>query len=130
MSKRSGVSPRDPREPQRRAASVRGGAAVKQAFDGVLTRRRFAEAVGIHATTLRRWESAGVVSPTPTVVLGIPTAVYTDHDAELGRRIVTLLTENVGVMSLQEAALIAHDQMIEQQKQRASGRKGRKGRTS
>jgi DNA-binding transcriptional MerR regulator len=101
---------------------------VKRAFDGVLTRRRYAELVGIHATTLRRWESAGVVSPTATEILGIPTLVYADQDVEVGRRIAKLLAEHQGVMSLDEAAHIAHDQSLAQQKQRGSGRKGRKGR--
>jgi MerR HTH family regulatory protein len=130
MSEQPVASANDPRELQRRAASARGAAAVKRAFDDLLTRRRYAEQVGIHPTTLRRWESAGVVSPNATTVLGIPTLIYTDQDVEIGRRIVTLLAEHVGVMSLHEAAIIARDQTLEQQKQRASGRKGRKGRTS
>ena len=86
MTKQSSANRGDQRDQKRRAASALGAAAVKRAIDGVLIRRRYAERVGIHATTLRRWESAGVVSPTRTEILGIPTLVYTDDDVEIGRQ--------------------------------------------
>jgi transcriptional regulator with XRE-family HTH domain len=107
-------------EQQRRAASRLGGEAVKQAFDQAITRKRFAELVGIHVTTLRRWESSGVVTPAATDIVGIRTLVYTEEDVALGREIVDLLAKNPGTMSLVQAAAAA--------RRSAAGRKGRKGR--
>ena len=128
MSDRPGASPDDRRARQRRAASPRGAAAVKQAFDEVLTRRRYAEQVGIHPTTLRRWEAAGVVSPTATAILGIPTRVYTETDVEIGRRVVQLLAEHAGVMSLEQAADAARAEVREEPARHGAGRRGREGR--
>jgi hypothetical protein len=128
MSEQSGANRGDQRDLQRRAASALGAAAVKRAFDDVLTRRRYAERVGIHATTLRRWKTAGVVSPTRTEILGIPTLIYTEDDVEIGRRVVQLLAEHAGVMSLEQAAETARAETQEKRERGSAGRKGRKGR--
>ncbi len=91
-------------ERQRRAASKRGGAAVQQAFGEVLTRRVFAERVGIHMTTVRRWEAHGIVVPTREDVLGIPTLIFTEADVEFGKALAQLLKKRLGELSLEQAA--------------------------
>lgn len=70
----------------------------------MITRKRYAALLGIHATTLRRWEAAGVVQPRKEMVSGIPTHVFTDPDVEFGRRLAALVRERPGDMSLREAA--------------------------
>lgn len=91
-------------ERQRRAASKRGAAAVQRAFAGALTRRVFAERVGIHMTTVRRWEALGVVTPTRQAVLGIPTLIFTEADVEFGMALAQLLKKRPGELSLEQAA--------------------------
>jgi hypothetical protein len=91
-------------ERQRRAASKRGGATVKQAFAEVLTRRLFAERVGIHRTTVRRWEALGIITPTPESVLGIPTLVFTEADVEFGKALAQVLASRPGELTLHQAA--------------------------
>jgi len=90
-----------------REGSAQGAALVSSEFAAVLTRRRFCELVGIHKTTLRRWEAAGVVRPEMQSVLSIRTAVFPEADVTIGREIVRLLAENSGRLSLKEAAEIA-----------------------
>jgi len=77
---------------------------VSREFASVITRNRFCELVGIHRTTLRRWEAAGVVRPQMGAVLGVRTAIYSKADVELGREIVRLLEANPGRLSLRQAA--------------------------
>jgi hypothetical protein len=91
-------------ERQRRAASKRGGAAVQQAFGEVLTRRVFAERVGIHMTTVRRWEALGVVAPKREPVLGIPTLIFTEADVAFGKALAQLVRDRPGELSLHQAA--------------------------
>lgn len=91
-------------ERQRRAASQRGAAAVQRAFAGALTRRVFAERVGIHMTTVRRWEALGVVAPKREPVLGIPTLIFTEADVEFGKALAQLLKDRHGELSLHQAA--------------------------
>ncbi len=91
-------------ERQRRAASKRGGAAVQQAFGEVLTRRAFAKRVGIHMTTVRRWEALGIVAPTRRDVLGIPTLIFDESDVEFGKALAKLVGERPGELSLHQAA--------------------------
>jgi DNA-binding transcriptional MerR regulator len=81
-----------------------GSARVSEEFASVLTRKRFCERVGIHETTLRRWETMGVVKPSMRPVLGIRTAVFEEEDVLLGRRVAKLLRDNPGKLSLREAA--------------------------
>ena len=80
---------------------------MKQAFAEVLTRRTFAERVGIHMTTVRRWEAVGLVVPTRETVLGIPTLVFTEADVDFGKALARTLAERPGQLSLTEAADIA-----------------------
>lgn len=85
-------------------ASRMGAAAVQASFGAVLTRRRFAELVGISTTTVRRWEKAGVVAPRLEVVLGSPTKVFQPADVEFGRRLAALIRRHPGEFSLTHAA--------------------------
>lgn len=89
---------------RRLQGSRRGAAQVKSTFDEHVTRRRYCILVSIHATTLRRWERAGVVRPRKKPILGIPTWVFTDDDVMLGRRVKALLDEKSGTLSATEAA--------------------------
>jgi hypothetical protein len=63
--------------------------------------------VGIHPTTLRRWEGAGVVTGGRKTILGSPTTVFNEADVELGRRLIAALRERPGELSLTAAARIA-----------------------
>lgn len=91
-------------ERERRAASKRGGAAVQQAFGEVLTRRVFAGRVGIHMTTVRRWEAHGIIVPTREDVLGIPTLIFNESDVEFGKALAQLVRDRPGELSLHQAA--------------------------
>lgn len=75
-------------------------------FGAVLTRRRFCELVGIHATTLRRWEKAGVVRPRLESILNSPTYVFERNDVAFGRRLAGVLAERAGSVTLSAAAEI------------------------
>jgi DNA-binding transcriptional MerR regulator len=103
---------------RRREGSARGAEAVRREFEAALTRRRFSKAVGIHPTTLRRWESAGIVQPKLETILGIPTFIYSEEDVRLGKSIVRILREGTGTVSLEEAATIAR-----RRRQRPSSRR-------
>jgi hypothetical protein len=94
----------DQRERDRLRASRLGGQSVKASFGAVLTRRRYAELVGISLTTVRRWETAGIVRPASEVVLGSPTMVFKPADVEFGRRLATLVRSRLGELSLEDAA--------------------------
>lgn len=89
---------------RQRAGAQRGAALVQAEFAAALTRRRYCELVGIHATTLRRWESAGVVTPRLETIMKIPTFVFERDDVAFGRRLVMLLSERSGTISVGEAA--------------------------
>lgn len=91
-------------ERQRRAASKRGAATVQRAFADVLTRRAFAERVGIHLTTVRRWEAFGIIKPRRESVLGIPTLIFTEADAEFGKALAEILAARPGELTLHQAA--------------------------
>jgi hypothetical protein len=93
-------------ERQRRAASKRGAATVKQAFAEVLTRRVFAERVGVHPTTVRRWEALGIITPRRESVLGIPTLTFTEADVEFGKALAQILASRPGELTLHQAAEI------------------------
>lgn len=101
----------DPEARERMLAGSRAGSrAVSQEFGEKLTRKRFCQEVGIHPTTLRRWESAGVVSPNFETVLGSRTAVFEQADLDRGKRIASLLKDNPGEMSLSRAAWMLDQQ--------------------
>ena len=68
------------------------------------------------------------MSPTATAILGIPTRVYTEADVEIGRRVVQLLAEHAGVMSLAQAADAARAEARGEPARRDAGREGREGR--
>lgn len=68
-----------------------------------MTRKRYCELVGIHRTTLKRWERVGVVVPVMESVIGIRTATFTPDDVAVGRLAAQLLEENRGVLSLEDA---------------------------
>ena len=55
-------------------------------------------------TTVRRWEMAGVVSPKREVILGSPTYVFDRGDVDFGQRLISLLRERQGELSLGDAA--------------------------
>jgi hypothetical protein len=88
---------------RRLAGSRRGAEAIKASFSNVITRTRYCELVGIHRTTLRRWEREGVMRPALLPVRNIPTHVFTEDDVDLGRRLVALLKDGSGRLSLAEA---------------------------
>jgi hypothetical protein len=108
---------------RRRAASKRGGDTIRQAFEEVLTRRVFAERVGIHITTVRRWEALGVVTPRLEAVRGIPTKIFAPDDVALGRQIVAIMQQQPGELSLTDAASIARDRRAA----RTEGTRGTQG---
>jgi hypothetical protein len=89
------------------AGSQKGSAVVKEQFDSAITRRVYCELVGIHASTLAKWEKRGVVRPQMEVILNSPTRVFTLEDVELGRAVVEVLRESPGVHSVSEAAELA-----------------------
>jgi DNA-binding transcriptional MerR regulator len=60
--------------------------------------------VGIHATTLRKWEKQGIVAPSLVTILNSPTRVFTDEDVAFGRRLIAMLRERPGELSVGEAA--------------------------
>ncbi len=76
----------------------------------MLTRKTFAERVGVHMTTVRRWEALGIVTPTRETVLGIPTMVYTEADVVFGKALTQVLAEQPGLLSLTEAAEVVRGQ--------------------
>jgi hypothetical protein len=94
------------RRAQRLNAARQGGEAVRATFGAALTRRRFAELVGISPTTVRRWELAGIVRPRREAILGSPTWVFDPADVEFGRRLISLLRRRSGELALEEAAEI------------------------
>lgn len=96
---------------QRLRASRVGAAVVQDAFAGVITRRAFADQVGIHATTLKRWESDGIVKPDLVPVLGIPTMVFMEADVALGRAVKQRLDEQPGMLSVRQAAALVRREL-------------------
>jgi hypothetical protein len=102
------TGPKDRAAKQRQLeGSRKGAAAVRAKFDGAMTRRGFCAAVGIHPTTLRKWERVGIVRPKLTTILGSPTRVFSDEEVDFGRRLIRLLRERRGELSLLEAAQIS-----------------------
>jgi hypothetical protein len=83
----------------------RGREAIRAEFASALTRKRYCELVGIHKTTLKRWEASGIVKPTRVSIRGIETWVFDEADVEAGREIARLLRDNPGQLSLQQAAV-------------------------
>jgi len=91
---------------QRLEASELGAASVRRAFAETLTRRVFAERLGIHATTLKRWEKQRIVEPQMSAVLGIPTMIYTEADVAFAEALVRVLAQHRGQLSVLQAAQI------------------------
>ena len=89
---------------RRLAGSRRGSAAVKAEFEEAITRRRYCELVGIHATTLKKWERERVVEPELIEILNSPTRVFTQADVRFGRRLIKLLKAHPGEFSVADAA--------------------------
>lgn len=79
---------------------------MKRVFAQNLTRRVFAERVGIHATTLRRWEKQRIIEPQLSIVLGSPTMIYTEADVAFGQALVRVLAQHRGQLSVLQAAQI------------------------
>lgn len=73
-------------------------------FATLITRRRYCELVGIHGTTLRKWEQRGLVRPELVEVMNSPTNVFTGEDVDFGKRLISLLRSRPGEMSIEEAA--------------------------
>jgi hypothetical protein len=84
--------------------SRRGAEAVRAEFGAAITRRRYCELVGVHPTTLRKWEKRGLVQPELAAVMNSPTRVFTDADVEWGRALIALLRARPGEMSVEDAA--------------------------
>ena len=84
---------------------------MSEAFAAAITRRRFCELVGIHKTTLRRWEEAGIVTPRMVPILGIDTWVFEEADVELGSGIADLVRQAPGQVSLQDAARLVRAEL-------------------
>ena len=82
----------------------RGRRTLSADFATAMTRKRFCSVVGIHETTLRRWEAAKIVRPEMVSIRGIGTWVFNEADVAAGRKIARLLQENSGRFSLEEAA--------------------------
>lgn len=70
----------------------------------MLTRKRYCEVVGIHPTTLKRWEAAGVLRPSLQNVMNSPTRVFTPEDVAFGKRLVSVLSSSPGQISVKDAA--------------------------
>jgi hypothetical protein len=87
-------------------ASRLGAESVKASFGAFLTRRRYAELVGVSVTTVRRWERVGVVVPHTRVVLNSPTTVFEPEDVDFGRRLAAVIRARPGELSLTEAAAV------------------------
>lgn len=102
------ISGETPEGRQRRLeAARRGSETVAREFDRVITRKQFTARVGIHANTLARWERAGIIAPELQVVMGSPTRVFTNDDVRFGRRLITLLRDRPGELTLAAAAVLA-----------------------
>jgi DNA-binding transcriptional MerR regulator len=91
---------------RRLAASRQGAQTVRSEFAAALTRKRYCELVGIHASTLARWERLGVVQPEMAEVLGIPTRIFSPEQVEFGKRLRVLLHERHGTISVKDAAAL------------------------
>jgi DNA-binding transcriptional MerR regulator len=91
---------------RQREGSRKGADLVRAEFAAALTRRRFCEIVGIHEMTLKRWEREEVVSPRTEVILNSPTRVFAPEDVTFGKRLIALLRERSGTLSLREAAAL------------------------
>lgn len=89
---------------RRQAGSRRGAETIKASFAQAITRDRYCELVGIHRTTLRRWEKEGVIQPTLVPIRNIPTHTFTPGDVAIGQRIAALLREGPAGLSLVQAA--------------------------
>lgn len=97
---------------RRLEGSRKGALTVQQLFGEVLTRKRFAAEVGIATVkTLKRWEEAGVVTPTLRQVGNVDTYVFTEADVEVGKRVKRILAEQNGRLTLAEAARLARSEI-------------------
>jgi len=94
----------------RREAGEQGGRAVKATFGSEITRRRFAELIGVTPNTIKRWEVARVVHPRKEKILNSPTNVFTTNDVEFGRLLIAVLRKQSGQVTLEEAAQIVSEQ--------------------
>jgi hypothetical protein len=94
---------------RQREGSRKGADLVRAEFAAALTRRRYCEIVGIHEMTLKRWERAGVLSPRTEVILNSPTRVFLPEDVGFGKRLIGVLRERSGTLSLTEAAALVRD---------------------
>lgn len=90
----------------RRKAGRQGGQAVKATFGVEITRRRFADLIDVAPSTIRRWETAGIVEPRTERILNSPTKVFDADDVEFGRLLIAVLRKRSGEVSLWEAAEI------------------------
>lgn len=77
---------------------------MQREFRSVMTRRRYCETVGIHPTTLRRWESEGILAPSSTRVMNLRTNVFSSEDVAFGKKLIALLRKRPGELSLAQAA--------------------------
>ena len=73
-------------------------------FDAAITRKRYCRLVGIHATTLQKWERQGAVEPRLVRILNSPTRVFTEDDVRFGKKLIALLRARPGELSIRDAA--------------------------
>lgn len=88
----------------RSEAGKRGARTVKAAFGAAVTRRRLAELVGASPSTIKRWEGLGVIRPKFDVILGSTTAVFEPEDVAFAQRLIVLLRDKNGEITVQDAA--------------------------
>ena len=79
---------------------------VKAKFDAAITRKRYCELVGIHPTTLQKWERQGVVEPRLVQILNSPTRVFSKDDVRFGKKLIALLRARPGELSIRDAARV------------------------
>lgn len=92
-----------------RLGAEQGGELTREIFAAHITRKRFCEEVGIHRNTLKKWEAQGIFTPKFVEILKSRTAVYEPEDVERGKRIVSLVADNFGTMTVKRAASIADE---------------------
>jgi hypothetical protein len=86
---------------------VTSGDTTRALFAHLMTRRRYAEAVGVHLKTVVNWEKHGVVKPRTRYVGSTPVRTFTQVQVDFGKRLKAVLAENNGRISVVEAAKLA-----------------------
>lgn len=77
---------------------------MKASFGAVITRRRLAELIGVSSNTIRNWELAGALEPRREEILGSPTVVFEPADVDFGLKLIALLRQHNGELTIGQAA--------------------------